>query len=111
MRVAADDGLPDASVVPRSPSGVFLCLEPCGRRGTCRMGILAQRLDDDSSVSFDIECPSEYQESLDPPLAHATWTAGIMSEMCGQLPLWLGIIAFTGTVTTRYQAAVQGASG
>jgi hypothetical protein len=72
------------------------------------MGILAERLDDDGSVSFDIECPSEYQESLDPPLAHATWTAGIISEMCGQLPLWLGIIAFTGTVTTRYQAAVPG---
>ena len=29
-----------------------------------------------------------------------------MSEICGQSPLWLGVIAFTGTVTTRYQAPV-----
>jgi hypothetical protein len=72
------------------------------------MGILAERLEGENSVSFDIECPRDYQESLDPPLAHATWTAGMMSEMCGHLPLWLGIIAFTGTVTTRYQAAVPG---
>jgi hypothetical protein len=29
-----------------------------------------------------------------------------MSEICGQSPLWLSVVAFTGTVTTRYQAAV-----
>jgi acyl dehydratase len=29
-----------------------------------------------------------------------------MNEMCGQFPLWLGIIAFAGTVTTRFQAPV-----
>ena len=68
------------------------------------MGILAARVENEDSVCFDIECPSEYRET--PNLAHTSWTAGVMSEICGQAPLWLGVIAFTGTVTTRYQAAV-----
>jgi hypothetical protein len=53
---------------------------------------------------YEIECPDEYRET--PDLAHTSWTAGVMSEICGQSPLWLGVIAFTGTVTTRYQAPV-----
>jgi acyl dehydratase len=60
--------------------------------------------DDDNSVVYDIECPYDYREL--PGLAHTSWTAGVMSEICGQSPLWLGVIAFTGTVTTRYQAPV-----
>jgi acyl dehydratase len=68
------------------------------------MGILAERLEDENSASFDIECPHEYRESLH--LAHGSWTAGVMSEMCGHLPVTLGVIAFMGTVTTRFQAPV-----
>lgn len=95
---------PDASVVPFSPTGVFLCWEPCGVTGQCRNGVLAARLDDDNAVVYEIECPNDFRET--PGLAHASWTAGIMSEICGQAPLWSGVIAFTGTVTTRYQAPV-----
>jgi acyl dehydratase len=68
------------------------------------MGILAARLDNENSVSFDIVCPHDYRETSN--LAHTSWTAGVMSEMCGQLPLFFGIMAFTGTVTTRFQAPV-----
>jgi acyl dehydratase len=79
-------------------------MEPCGLRNACRMGILGARIEDENSVVFDIECPQEYRET--PNLAHASWTAGVMSEMCGQLSLFFGVMAFTGTVTTRYQAPV-----
>jgi acyl dehydratase len=68
------------------------------------MGILAARPDGASSAVFDIECPYEYREM--PHLAHTSWTAGVMSEMCGQLPLFRNVMAFTGTVTTRFQAPV-----
>jgi hypothetical protein len=102
--VSTDDPAPDASRVPLSPTGVFLCGEPCGVQGTCRNGVLSARLDADNSVVYEIECPNDYREM--PGLAHTSWTAGVMSEICGQAPLWLGVIAFTGTVTTRYQAAV-----
>ena len=102
--MSTDDPAPDASRVPLSPTGVFLCGEPCGVQGTCRNGVLSARLDADNSVVYEIECPNDYREM--PGLAHTSWTAGVMSEICGQAPLWLGVIAFTGTVTTRYQAAV-----
>jgi acyl dehydratase len=69
------------------------------------MGVLAARRDDDDSVSFDIECPPDFRES--PDLAHTSWTAGVMSEVCGQFAVWLGTIAFTGTVTTRFHAPVR----
>ena len=68
------------------------------------MGVLAARMEDDNSVLFDIECPAEYRET--PNSAHVSWTAGVMSEMCGQFPLFLGVMAFVGTVETRFQAQV-----
>jgi hypothetical protein len=94
--MTSDESAPDASVVPRSPTGVFLCGEPCGLNNLCRMGILAARMEDDNSVSFDIECPTDYRET--PNFAHVSWTAGVMSEMCGQFPLFLGVMAFAATV-------------
>src|SRR4051794_1156351 len=80
--VASDEPAPDASVVPRSPTGVFLCGEPCGLNDVCRMGVLAAQMQGDDSVLFDIECPVEYRET--PDFAHISWTAGVMAEMCGQ---------------------------
>jgi len=68
------------------------------------MGVLAGRMDGDDSVVYEIECPAEYRET--PNLAHVSWTAGIMSEICGQFPLFLEVMAFAGTVETRFQAPV-----
>ena len=68
------------------------------------MGILAERLEDERSASFDIECPPDHRET--PEQAHGAWTAGMMSELCGHLPVSLGVIAYMGTVTTRFQAPV-----
>ena len=39
-------------------------------------------------------------------LAHGAWTAAILSEMCGVLPVLLGTIAYMGTFTVRFQAPV-----
>jgi hypothetical protein len=94
----------DASVVPRSASGMVLCGEPCGLQGSCRLGILVERLDGEDSAHFEIECPADHRESAD--LAHGAWTAAVLSEMCGVLPVLLGTIAFMGTFTVRFQAPV-----
>jgi acyl-coenzyme A thioesterase PaaI-like protein len=94
----------DASLVPRSETGIVLCAEPCGLQGKCRLGILAERLDDENSVHFEIECPPDHRESSE--LAHGAWTAAVLSEMCGVLPVLLGTIAFMGTLTLRFQAPV-----
>jgi hypothetical protein len=94
----------DASLVPRSATGIVLCGEPCALRGSCRLGILVERLEDDDSAYFEIECPPDHRES--PDLAHGAWTAAILSEMCGVLPVLLGTVAFMGTITVRFEAPV-----
>jgi hypothetical protein len=68
------------------------------------MGVLAARREGQDSVTFDIECPDEYREL--PGQAHTSWVAGVMSEICGQVPTILGTVAYSGTVTTRFQAPV-----
>jgi acyl dehydratase len=73
-------------------------------RGSCRLGILVERLDREDSAYFEIECPADHRES--PDLAHGAWTSAVLSEMCGVLPVLLGTIAFMGTVTVRFQAPV-----
>jgi acyl-coenzyme A thioesterase PaaI-like protein len=94
----------DADAVPKSGTGVVLCLEPCCLRGACRLGILSERLEGEDSIVCEIECPNDQRETAD--LAHGTWTAAVMSELCGHLPVQLGLIAFMGTLTVRFQAAV-----
>jgi hypothetical protein len=71
--VSPDGVMPDASLVPRSSTGVVLCAEPCGGRGACPIGVVAARREDEDSASFEIECPPDYRET--PDLAHTSWTA------------------------------------
>ena len=92
----------DASLVPRISSGVFAC-EPCLERDRCRMGILATRLEG-QTLLLDIEVPDEYREFGG--LAHSSWIGGIMAEICGLLPPFLGVVVFVGTVTLRINSGV-----
>ena len=92
----------DASLVPRTSSGVFAC-EPCLERDRCRMGILATRLEG-QTLLLDIEVPDEYREFGG--LAHSSWVGGIMAEICGLLPPSLGVVVFVGTVTLRINSGV-----
>ena len=100
----AEDRSFDAADVPRGASGMVLCGEPCGLSGSCRLGIQVERLDGPDSAYFEIECPADHRES--PDLAHGAWTAAVLSEMCGVLPVLLGTIAYMGTLTVRFQAPV-----
>ena len=94
--VSLEDGSFDASMVPRSATGIVLCGESCGFRGVCRLGILVERLDGENLRYFEIECPADHRES--PDRAHGAWTSAVLSEMCGVLPVLLGTIAYMGTV-------------
>jgi len=103
--MSPEDRSVDAAVVPRGATGIVLCGEPCALTGSCRLGIQVERLDGADSAYFEIECPADHRES--PDLAHGAWTAAILSEMCGVLPVLLGTIAYMGTLTVRFQAPVQ----
>ena len=90
------DAKTDASPLSFSTTGLFLCMEPCHEWGECRNGLLSAQLDGNNGVVYDIECPTDYRQL--PGRAHASWTAGVMSEICGQASLRSGMTAFTGTV-------------
>lgn len=92
----------DASLVTQTSAGVFAC-EPCVEADRCRMGILATRLEG-QTLWLDIEVPDEYREAGG--LAHSSWVGGIMAEICGQLPPFLGVVVFVGTVTLRINSGV-----
>jgi hypothetical protein len=94
----------DTSSLLRSAGGVVLCTEPCGQQGSCRLGILVERLVGEDAAYFEIECPPDHRET--PDLAHGPWTAAVLTEMCGVLPVLLGTVAYLGTVTVRFEARV-----
>src|SRR5262245_50369151 len=105
MRAVSEDGTGlDSSLVPRSELGSVLCPEPCAQRGRCQLGILAERLEDEHAVVFEIECPGEHRAG--PEHANGAWTSAVLSEMCGHTPILLGTVAYLGTVSVRFQAPV-----
>jgi hypothetical protein len=91
-------------MVPRGLGGNVLCPEPCALRGTCTLGLLDERLDDEDSACFEIECPEAFRAG--PTAANGAWTAATLSEMCAHLTILSGTAAFLGTVTVRFSAPV-----
>jgi acyl-coenzyme A thioesterase PaaI-like protein len=84
---------------PRTDGGVALC-GGCSRTGECRLGLTTERLDADGSASFEITCPADHEGG--PGVAHGGWTAAVLDEVCGHVPILHGQLSVTGTLTTRF---------
>jgi acyl-coenzyme A thioesterase PaaI-like protein len=84
---------------PRSDGGVALC-GACARTGVCRLGLTTERLAPDGVAQFDITCPAGHEGG--PGVAHGGWTAAVLDEVCGHVPLLHGQLSVTGTLTTRF---------
>jgi acyl-coenzyme A thioesterase PaaI-like protein len=83
----------------RSEGGVAMC-GACRRLGHCRLGLTTERLDEHGIAHFDIEC-SEANEG-GPGVAHGGWTAGVLDEVLGHVPILHGQLSVTGTLTVRF---------
>lgn len=88
---------------PRTDGGVALC-GACRRTGHCRLGLTTERLDEDGFARFDITCPPEHEGG--PGVAHGGWTAGVLDEVLGHVPLLHGRMSVTGTLTVRFEKPV-----
>ena len=88
---------------PRTDGGVALC-GACRRTGVCRLGLTTERLDDDGVARFGISCPSEHEGG--PGVAHGGWTAGVLDEVLGHVPLLHHRMSVTGTLTVRFEKPV-----
>jgi acyl-coenzyme A thioesterase PaaI-like protein len=84
---------------PRSGGGVALC-GACARNGQCRLGLTTERLDEDGVARFDIVCPAEYEGG--PRVAHGGWTASVLDEVCGHVPILNHQMTVTGTLTVNF---------
>ena len=83
---------------PRTDGGVALC-GACRRTGLCRLGLTEERLDEDGVAHFGLVCPASYEGG--PNVAHGGWTAGVLDEVLGHVPLLHDQLSVTGTLTVR----------
>jgi acyl-coenzyme A thioesterase PaaI-like protein len=83
----------------RTDGGVALC-GACRRTGSCRLGLTTERLDDGGHAHFEIACPTDHEGG--PGVAHGGWTAAVLDEVLGHVPILHGQLAVTGTLTVRF---------
>jgi acyl-coenzyme A thioesterase PaaI-like protein len=96
---AADWQGGDFQQPPRTDGGVALC-GACVRLEACRLGLTTERLDDDGIARFELVCPTGYEGG--PGVAHGGWTAEVLDETLGHVPILRGQLTVTGTLTIRY---------
>jgi acyl-coenzyme A thioesterase PaaI-like protein len=84
---------------PRTDGGVALC-GACRRTGGCRLGLTTERLDGDGVAQFSLVCP--VGDEGGPGVAHGGWTAAVLDEVCGHVPLLHDQLSVTGTLTVRF---------
>lgn len=82
--------------------GVRLCFG-CRAAGSCKLGVLSERLEDDRLVC-EVRCPESFEGG--PGVAHGGWTAAALDEVLGHVAGHFGEMAVTGTITVRYDRPV-----
>jgi acyl-coenzyme A thioesterase PaaI-like protein len=99
------DGLAQSFLahLARSDGGVALCFG-CREAGRCRLGLTSERLLDDGSLETDVVCARDQEGG--PAVAHGGWTASVMDEALGHLPILSGQFAVTAELTIRYRRPV-----
>ena len=83
---------------PRTDGGVALC-GACQKLGGCRLGLTTERHDGDTA-RFDIVCPTTYEGG--PGVAHGGWSAEVLDEALGHVPIMRNQLTVTGTLTVRF---------
>jgi acyl-coenzyme A thioesterase PaaI-like protein len=88
--------------MPKSEGGVPLC-GACLPKGCCRLGVSQEALSD-GVVSSDLVCPSDHEGG--PRVAHGGWTAAVMDELLGHVPLLHDQLSVTATLTVNFRKPV-----
>lgn len=84
---------------PRTQGGVALC-GACRGAGSCRLGVERERLDDDGMACFELACPRDQEGG--PNVAHGGWTAAVLDECLGHLPLLHHVLSVTAELTVSF---------
>ncbi|UGQ11263.1 PaaI family thioesterase [Yinghuangia sp. ASG 101] len=84
---------------PRTPGGVALC-GACRVTGTCRLGVEREHLDEAGTAWFAVSCPRDQEGG--PNVAHGGWTAAVLDECLGHLPLLNRTLSVTAELTVSF---------
>lgn len=85
---------------PRTPEGGVALCGACRLLGHCRLGVIAEHLDDEGVAWFDVSCPPDQEGG--PNVAHGGWTAATMDECLGHLPLLNKTLSVTAELTVKF---------
>lgn len=92
-------GIASGTVVPAPPGAPHLC-HACLRLGRCRLGMTCETLDDPGALSARLACPADQEGGLG--VAHGGWTAAMLDEVCGHLPLLNGELSVTASLQVDF---------
>ncbi|QGZ96189.1 PaaI family thioesterase [Terricaulis silvestris] len=96
-----NDALPSKPpILPRAPGGeVILCAE-CIRRGGCRLGITKEGIIGEHRTETLLMCPKDHEGGAG--VAHGGWTASVIDEALGHLPLLCGQMTVTAKLSVEF---------
>lgn len=84
---------------PRTDGGVALC-GACTRTGRCRLGVQLERLEGPDTALFELSCPRDQEGG--PDVAHGGWTAAVLDECLGHVPLLRNVMSVTAELTVSF---------
>jgi acyl-coenzyme A thioesterase PaaI-like protein len=84
---------------PRTEGGVALC-GACRRTGRCRLGVTGEHLDEQGVAWFDLTCPRDQEGG--PNVAHGGWTAAVLDDCLGHVPLLNKTLSVTAELTVSF---------
>jgi uncharacterized protein (TIGR00369 family) len=84
---------------PRTEGGVALC-GACRSEQRCHLGLTTERLDAHGVARFAVVCPDTYEGG--PGVAHGGWTAGLLDEVLGHVPILHGQMSVTAELTVSF---------
>jgi len=85
----------------RAPSdGPIALCGACRRLRRCRLGLVRETVGADNVVTTEIVCDETNEGG--PGVAHGGWTAGVLDELVGHVPLIAGQLAVTGELKVRF---------
>lgn len=83
----------------RSEGGIALC-GACRESKVCRLGLVRERLDETGTAWFDVHCPANQEGG--PNVAHGGWTAAVLDECLGHVPILHGVLSVTAELTVSF---------
>jgi acyl-coenzyme A thioesterase PaaI-like protein len=83
---------------PRTDGGVALC-GACRRVGRCSLGVERERFDGDVA-RFTVTCGPGHEGG--PNVAHGGWTAAVLDDCLGHLPIHHRVLSVTAELTIGF---------